>query len=72
MRKKLIMMLIASTVFLVGCGDNKGNNTTNNTTNNTLDNNVTEIIVVDTTVSSPDDALQILKEIGRASCRERV
>ncbi|WP_294130622.1 carbonic anhydrase [uncultured Clostridium sp.] len=62
MRKKLIMMLIASTVFLVGCGDNKGNNTTNNTTNNTLDNNVTEIIVVDTTVSSPDDALQILKE----------
>ena len=62
MKKKLITMLIAGAVFLVGCGDNTTNNTTNNAANNTLDNNVTEIIVVDTTVSSPDDALQILKE----------
>ena len=35
---------------------------TNNTTNNTSDNTLTEIIVVDTTVSSADDALQMLKD----------
>ena len=63
MKKKLITMLIAGAVFLVGCGDNTTNNTTNNAANNTPNNSVTEIIVVDTTISS---------EIGRASCRERV
>ena len=62
MKKKLITMLIAGAVFLVGCGDNTTNNTTNNAANNTPNNSVTEIIVVDTTISSADDALQILKE----------
>ena len=62
MNKNLIAMLIVSAMFLVSCGDNTKNNITNNTTNNTPDNSVTEIIVVDTTVSSADDALQMLKD----------
>lgn len=62
MKKKLITMLIAGAVFLVGCGDNTTNNTTNNAANNTPNNSVTEIIVVDTTISSADDALQVLRD----------
>ena len=62
MKKRLIEILIISTMLLVGCGNDTKNNVTNNTTNNTSDNTLTEIIVVDTTVSSADDALQMLKD----------
>ena len=33
MKRKLIAMLIVSSMFLVGCGDNTTNNTTNKTVN---------------------------------------
>ena len=62
MKKRLIEILIISTMLLVVCGNDTKNNVTNNTTNNTSDNTLTEIIVVDTTVSSAADALQMLKD----------
>ena len=62
MKRKLIAMLIVSSMFLVGCGDNTTNNTTNKTVNNTPNGSVTEFIVIDTAVSSADEALQILKD----------
>lgn len=58
MKRKLIAMLIVSSMFLVGCGDN----TTNKTVNNTPNGSVTEFVVIDTAVSSADEALQILKD----------
>lgn len=62
MKRKLIAMLIVSSMFLVGCGDNTTNNTTNKTVNNTPNGSVTEFVVIDTAVSSADEALQILKD----------
>ena len=58
MNKSLITVLLISSLLLVGCGDN----TTNNTTNNTPNQSIAEIVVVDTKVSSADEALQMLKE----------
>ncbi|WP_305153843.1 carbonic anhydrase [uncultured Clostridium sp.] len=62
MKRKLIAMLIVSSMFLVGCGDSTTNNTTNKTVNNTPNGSVTEFVVIDTAVSSADEALQILKD----------
>lgn len=58
MKRRLISALLVSTLLLIGCGDN----TTNNTATNDSNKNVTGIVVVDTTVSSADDALQMLKD----------
>ena len=54
MNKSLITVLLISSLLLVGCGDN--------TTNNTPNQSIAEIVVVDTKVSSADEALQMLKE----------
>lgn len=66
MNKNLITALLISSFLLVGCGDNTTNNmdsnTTNNTTNNTPNQSIAQIVVVDTAVSSADDALQMLKD----------
>ena len=66
MNKSLITVLLISSLLLVGCGDNAtnniDNNTTNDTTNNTPNQSIAEIVVVDTKVSSADEALQMLKE----------
>lgn len=57
MKSKLITVLIITSMMLIGCNEN--NNFTN--TKN-VENSVSEFIIVDTDVSSSDEALQILKE----------
>ena len=62
MKKKLITALVTSTLLLVGCGDSTSNNTTKDATNNQANQSVAEIVVVETEVSSSDEALQMLKD----------
>ena len=57
MKSKLITVLIITSMMLISC--NESNNSTN--TKN-VENSVSEFIIVDTDVSSSDEALQILKE----------
>lgn len=61
MKKDLITALLISALLLVGCTNNSTDNTTNNTTNNQSSNS-TQMVVEDTTVSSSDEALQMLKD----------
>lgn len=61
MKKKLITIIVISSMLLVGCSNDASNNSSNSdvTDNNT---GVAEIVIVDTAVSSADDALQMLKD----------
>lgn len=66
MKKNLISILVISSILLLsGCSNDTTNSTTNNTTNNPKTNNsgttVSEFVVVDTTLTSADDALKMLK-----------
>ena len=57
MKSKLITVLIITSMMLISCNEN------NNSTNTKyVENSVSEFIIVDTDVSSSDEALQILKE----------
>lgn len=61
MKKKLITIIVISSMLLAGCSNDASNNSSNTdaTDNNT---GVAEIVIVDTAVSSADDALQMLKD----------
>ena len=56
MKSKLITVLITS-MMLISCNENNNSTNTKN-----VENSVSEFIIVDTDVSSSDEALQILKE----------
>lgn len=62
MKKKVISTLLLSVMFLSGCSNGNTDNSTNNANTNNSGSNVTEIVVVDTSVSSSDEALKILKD----------
>ena len=57
MKSKLITVLIITSMMLIGCNENNNYTNTKN-----VENSVSEFIIVDTDVSSSDEALQILKE----------
>ena len=57
MKSKLITVLIITSIMLIGCNENNNSTNTKN-----VENSVSEFIIVDTDVSSSDEALQILKE----------
>lgn len=57
MKGKLITVLIITSMMLIGCNENNNSTNTKN-----VENSVSEFIIVDTDVSSSDEALQILKE----------
>ena len=57
MKSKLITVLIITSMMLIGCNENNNSTNTKN-----VENSVSELINVDTDVSSSDEALQILKE----------
>ena len=57
MKRKLITVLIITSMMLIGCNENNNSTNTKN-----VENSVSEFIIVDTDVSSSDEALQILKE----------
>lgn len=57
MKSKLITVLIITSMMLIGCNENNNSTNTKN-----IENSVSEFIIVDTDVSSSDEALQILKE----------
>lgn len=57
MKSKLITVLIITSMILIGCNENNNSTNTKN-----VENSVSEFIIVDTDVSSSDEALQILKE----------
>ena len=57
MKSKLITVLIITSMLLIGCNENNNSTNTKN-----VENSVSEFIIVDTDVSSSDEALQILKE----------
>lgn len=57
MKSKLITVLIITSMMLIGCNENNNSTNTKN-----FENSVSEFIIVDTDVSSSDEALQILKE----------
>lgn len=57
MKSKLITVLIITSMMLIGCNENNNSTNTKN-----VENSVSEFIIVDTDVSSSDEALQILKE----------
>lgn len=57
MKSKLITVLIITSMMLISCNENNNSTNTKN-----LENSVSEFIIVDTDVSSSDEALQILKE----------
>lgn len=61
MKKKLITIIVISSMLLAGCFNDSSNNLSNN---NVTDNNVgaAEIVIVDTAVSSADEALNMLKD----------
>ncbi|MEN8076520.1 carbonic anhydrase [Clostridioides difficile] len=61
MKKKLITIIVISSMLLAGCSNDASNNSSNTdaTDNNT---GVAEIVIVDTAVSSAEDALQMLKD----------
>ena len=56
MKSKLITVLIITSMMLIGCNENNNSTNTKN-----VENSVSEFIIVDTDVSSSDEALQILK-----------
>lgn len=62
MKRKLITTLVISTILLVGCSNGNANNTSNNTNTDKNAQSIAEIVIVDTTVSSSEDALQMLKD----------
>ena len=57
MKSKLITVLIITSMMLIGCNENNNSTNTKN-----VENSVSEFIILDTDVSSSDEALQILKE----------
>lgn len=57
MKSKLITVLIITSMMLISCNENNNSTNTKN-----VENSVSEFIIVDTDVSSADEALQILKE----------
>lgn len=57
MKSKLITILIITSMMLISCNENNNSTNTKN-----VENSVSEFIIVDTDVSSSDEALQILKE----------
>ena len=57
MKSKLITVLIITSMILISCNENNNSTNTKN-----VENSVSEFIIVDTDVSSSDEALQILKE----------
>ena len=57
MKSKLITVLIITSMMLISCNENNNSTNTKN-----VENSVYEFIIVDTDVSSSDEALQILKE----------
>ena len=57
MKSKLITALIITSMMLISCNENNNSTNTKN-----VENSVSEFIIVDTDVSSSDEALQILKE----------
>ena len=57
MKSKLITVLIITCMMLISCNENNNSTNTKN-----VENSVSEFIIVDTDVSSSDEALQILKE----------
>lgn len=57
MKSKLITVIIITSIMLIGCNENNNSTNTKN-----VENSVSEFIIVDTDVSSSDEALQILKE----------
>ena len=57
MKSKLITVLIITSMMLISCNENNNSTNTKN-----VQNSVSEFIIVDTDVSSSDEALQILKE----------
>ena len=57
MKSKLITVLISTSMMLISCNENNNSTNTKN-----VENSVSEFIIVDTDVSSSDEALQILKE----------
>ena len=57
MKSKLITVLIITSMMLICCNENNNSTNTKN-----VENSVSEFIIVDTDVSSSDEALQILKE----------
>lgn len=57
MKSKLITVLIITSIMLISCNENNNSTNTKN-----VENSVSEFIIVDTDVSSSDEALQILKE----------
>ena len=61
MKKKLITIIVITSMLLAGCSNDSSNHSSNN---NATDNNteVAEIVIVDTAVSNAEDALQMLKD----------
>lgn len=57
MKSKLITVLIITSMMLISCNENNNSTNTKN-----VENSVSQFIIVDTDVSSADEALQILKE----------
>lgn len=57
MKSKLITVLIITSMMLISCNENNNSTNTKN-----VEKSVSEFIIVDTDVSSSDEALQILKE----------
>ena len=57
MKSKIITVLIINSMMLISCNENNNSTNTKN-----VENSVSEFIIVDTDVSSSDEALQILKE----------
>lgn len=57
MKSKLITVFIITSMMLISCNENNNSTNTKN-----VENSVSEFIIVDTDVSSSDEALQILKE----------
>ena len=60
MKSKLITVLIITSMMLISCNENNNSTNTKN-----VENSVSEFIIVDTDVSSSDEALQILKGNAR-------
>lgn len=57
MKNKLIKLLVIISIMLIGCNENNNSINSKNT-----EKNLSEFIIVDTNVSSADEALKILKE----------
>ena len=66
MKSKLITVLIITSMMLISCNENNNSTNTKN-----VENSVSEFIIVDTDVSSSDEALQILKEGNARSATDK-